>query len=114
MNTDSDKAFRSEAIKLLESQLRGVGWTSKIDKKKLLSMFVEIKSVQRQKNPSKKLLSSSQSLFETLVRVVRCLCIDDPKAKMTTIRGREVEMNANDLFLAAEKEYKNMRELSKR
>jgi len=39
------------------------------------------------------------------------LCIEDPAAKMTSIRGREIEMNAEALYSAAEKEHKNMRKL---
>ncbi|MDX1341633.1 MAG: hypothetical protein R3227_04750 [Reinekea sp.] len=112
MDPQLDEQFQQQAFNLLNKNLLGAAWQTYIDKKQVLVMFAEAKAMLKQKPNQKKLVASAQSLIETLSRVVRCLCLDDEQAKLTSVRGRTITMEAEALFASAEKEFKTMRMLA--
>ncbi len=75
-------------------------------------MYKEAKKIMKQQPKNRKLLASAGSVLDSTIRVVRCLCLDDPMAKQTSIRGRSIEMDAEAMYGEAEQEFKMMRKLA--
>ena len=112
MDSELDQSYQLQALKLLEKNLLGSNWKTYIDKKVVLTMFAEAKAIIKQKPNHKKLVTQAQALIETLARVVRCLCLDEEEAKLTSVRGRVVTMEAEALFASAERDFKTLRQLA--
>jgi hypothetical protein len=92
----------------LDNRLMDATWSNYIDKKQLLIMYVEAKTILCHPTPNRKLNAMAKSLFDTSVRVARCLAIEAPEAKVTLSKGREIELDALVLYAQAEKELKQL------
>lgn len=112
MTTKSDSEFQAQAIKLLDRGLVNCVWESKIDKKRILAMYSEAKAITQNSASHKKLSALAQALIDTMVRIVRCVAIDDEGANLTEVKGRIVELEADFLFYNSDNEYKEMRQFA--
>jgi hypothetical protein len=108
MDTETDTEFQNQAVAALNNRLVDATWNNYIDKKQLLVMYGEAKALLRQPTANRKLNAMAKALFETSVRVARCLVIDAPEAKVTLIKGREIQLDALVLYAQAEKELKQL------
>ncbi|MFT7290258.1 MAG: hypothetical protein ACI9PX_000692 [Reinekea sp.] len=108
MDTETDNEFQNQAITALDNRLMDATWSNYIDKKQLLIMYAEAKTILRHPTPNRKLNAMAKSLFDTSVRVARCLVIEAPEAKVTLSKGREIELDALVLYAQAEKELKQL------
>ena len=111
MDSETDLAFQAQAIAMLNKNLLGAPWNSYLDKKQLLVMYSEARSMVKKNPTHRKLGAAAESLIGSLARIVRCLSIEDAQAKQTFVRGRVVEMDATALYANAEQEFKKMRQL---
>jgi len=112
MAVETDQEYQNQAIDLLNRSLIGYSWSSYINKKHLLAMYSESKTILKQKPNNRKLIASADSVLTATARIVRCLCIEDEKAKETEIRGRKVQLDAESLYGSVELEYRNMKQIA--
>jgi hypothetical protein len=112
MSTKSDSEFQAQALKLLDRGLVNCTWESKIDKKRVLAMYTEAKTITANSASHKKLTALAQTLIDTMVRIVRCVAIEEEGANLTEIKGRTVELEADFLFYNSDNEYKEMRQFA--
>jgi uncharacterized protein YktA (UPF0223 family) len=112
MTTISDSEFNSMATKLLDRGLVNCAWDSKIDKKRILTMYSEAKAIVQDASSHKKLSALAQALIDSMIRIVRCIAIEKEGAKLTEIKGRTVELEADFIFYNSDNEYKEMRQFA--
>ena len=99
MDIWQDQKFKFEAIDLLHDGLIDCPWnvdeeSSVIDKDLLLKMFRDSKYIL-QSNPDDPMLQShADTVFETCVSLVRCICINDKDASTILISGKEYKLYA--------------------
>jgi hypothetical protein len=112
MEVNVDQEYQDKAIELLDRALSGCLWDLYIDKKILIAMYSESNVILNQKTKSRKLAASAESVSTSIIRIVRCLCIDDEKAKETMVRGRMVQLDAEAIYNSVVLEYRNMKQLN--
>ncbi len=117
MNRGEDRKFELEAIQLLDGQLSGLDSSiseeeSGVDRKLLLKMYRESKSVVQQnvqQNVEQHRLSMvANAVCGTCIRVARCAYLGNSEA---IINGKTNYLESNSLFVSAKREFEYMQEL---
>ena len=109
---ETDAEFKAQALKLLDKGLVNCTWESKIDKKRIVTMYSEAKGLVQDDSSHKKLVALAQVLIDTMVRIVRCVAIAEEGANLTEVKGRTVELEPDFLYYNSDNEYKEMRQFA--
>ena len=112
MVDQDDSVFQAKALKLLDRELLNCPWDSKIDRKRVVAMYTEAKAIVQNSSNHKKLVVLAQALIDSIVRIVRCVAIEEEGANKTEVKGRLVELDAETLYYNTDNELKEMRKFA--
>jgi len=91
MDHEQDRKYEIQAIEKLDNYLIDCEWTERekyISKEDLLTIYSRSKSIIQQNHENTMLQQVADSVFETCVRLVRCIVLEEPKAMEIIIKGK--------------------------